>query len=102
VPLSAIPATPPAGVSFPFGTISFGICVPEPGWTSTITLSLPSPVNQLWKTNGLTWTQVTGAHIVGTTVTYDVTDGGALDEDTLADAFITDPVGPARGAGFTG
>jgi predicted outer membrane repeat protein len=101
VPLSAIPAAPPAGVTFPFGTLSFGICVPAEGWTSTITLNLPAPVNELWKTDGATWWQVPGASIAGTIVSYDITDGGTLDQDGTP-AFIVDPVAAGRGAGFTG
>lgn len=96
-----VPA-PPAGLSFPHGAFTYCFYVPADGWTVTVTLDLPSPVTELWKETDGTWAQVPGAVFAGTTITYDVTDGGALDDDGVANSYIIDPVAGARRAGFTG
>lgn len=101
-PIAGYVPAPPAGLSFPHGVFTYCFYVPDDGWTATVTLDLPSPITQLWKETGGTWAQVPGAVISGTTVTYDVTDGGAFDDDGIADSYIVDPVAGARGAGFTG
>lgn len=101
-PIAGYLPAPPAGVAFPHGVLSYCFTVPEDGWTVTVKLDLPSPVTQLWKDTGGTWAQVPGAVISGTTVTYDITDGGALDDDGAANSYIVDPVGPGIRGGFTG
>lgn len=101
-PIAGYLPTPPAGVFFPHGVFSYCFYVPSDGWTVTVKLDLPSPVTQLWKDTGGTWAQVPGAVISGTTVTYQVTDGGALDDDGEANSYIVDPVGPGLGGAFTG
>jgi len=93
---------PPAGLSLPFGVSSYEFCTPQDGWTVTVQLDLPSPVNSFWKVDGSAWTQVGSATIAGTTITYDVTDGGALDSDGTANSLVVDPVGPGVYAAFTG
>ncbi len=93
---------PPAGLSLPFGVSSYEFCTPEDGWTVTVQLTVPSPVTSFWKVDGSSWTQVTSATIAGTTITYDVTDGGALDTDGIANSLVVDPVGPGILAAFTG
>ncbi len=93
---------PPAGLSLPFGVSSYEFCTPEDGWTVTVQLDLPSPVNSFWKVDGSAWTQVGSATIAGTAITYDVTDGGALDTDGTANSLVVDPVGPGIYAAFTG
>lgn len=94
--------TPPADVSFPFGVFDYCFELPGDGWTVTIELDLPSPVTELWKVTDNTWSEVTGATIAGTTITYDITDGDALDEDGSANGEIIDPVAPGISATFTG
>jgi predicted outer membrane repeat protein len=101
-PIADYLPAPPAGVAFPHGVFSYCFYVPGDGWTVTVTLDLPSPVNQFWKDTGGTWAQVPGAVISGTTITYDVTDGGALDADGESNSYIVDPVAGGRGASFTG
>lgn len=93
----------PAGVAFPYGALAYCFVLPWEGGSVDITLALPTPVNQVYKT-GATWIQVPGATISedGMTVTYSVTDGGDLDEDGAADAYIVDPAAPGIGATFTG
>lgn len=95
--------TAPAGVAFPYGALAYCFVLPWEGGSVDITLALPTPVNQVYKT-GTTWTQIPGATISedGMTITYSVTDGGDLDEDGTTDAYIVDPAAPGVGAVFTG
>jgi predicted outer membrane repeat protein len=101
-PITGYLPAPPAGVSFPHGVVSYCLYVPFDGWTASVTLDLPSPVNALWKETAGVWSEVPGAVFAGTTVTYSVTDGGALDADGTADSYIIDPVGPGLRGAFTG
>ncbi len=96
--------TPPAGVSIPYGVTTFCILLPANGWTATVTLDYPGPVNQVWKhpDGAGSWAQVTGVTYAGTTVTYQVTDGGPFDEDGSVDGEFLDPVAGGIGASFTG
>lgn len=107
---SSVGLAPPAGVSFPSGVVNFTTTGCMVGGTVTITLTYPSalPVGaQFYKygpaTAGAapTW-YVHPATVVGSTVTYSITDGGQGDSNPAAGA-ITDPGGPgilmAGGAG---
>lgn len=94
--------TPPSGVSYPHGIFGYCFLLPAAGWSITITLDLPTPVNELWKITDGAWGEVTDVTINGTLVTYSVTDGGALDDDGAVDGEILDPVAPGIGASFTG
>ncbi len=85
----------PAGVSLPYGALSFTVAVPVDGWSAAIVLDLPGAVDQLWKQGASAWTQVTGASVVGTQITYTLTDGAAGDSDGTANSVIVDPVAPA-------
>jgi predicted outer membrane repeat protein len=98
---ATLPGTPPAGVTFPYGLGSFIIETASAGDTVTITLTFPSPINELWKVSDGTWTEV-DALFSGNTATYEITDGGVLDEDGVADGFIVDPVAAGVAASFTG
>ena len=100
-PATLTPAAP-AGVSLPFGAFTFTVAVPLDGWTVTVVLDLPSPTNQFWKYQSGTWTQVSGATISGTQITYDLTDGGTGDGDLTENSTIVDPAAAGRGAAFTG
>ncbi len=93
---------PPSKLLLPFGGFTFDVCVPDDGWTTTVTLDLPSPVKQLWKLNGTTWSKVPGVTISGSTLTYQITDGGPLDDDGSADGQIVDPGAPAIVLSLTG
>lgn len=96
-------ATPPPGVSQPFGALGVELCVVV-GSTATISLELSSPANALYKVTSAAaneWSEYP-ATISGTTVTFEVTDGGAGDLDGVADGVIVDPVAPSIVAGFTG
>jgi hypothetical protein len=98
---ATLPGTPPAGVTFPYGLSTFAIQTASVGDTVTITLTFPTPINQLWKESDGTWTKI-DALFSGNTATYEITDGGALDEDGVADGFIFDPVAAGVSALFTG
>jgi predicted outer membrane repeat protein len=101
-PIVGYPVTPPAGISFPHGVFDYCFDVPGGDWTVTVTLALPSPVNTLWKSTSGTWSEVSGVAFNGSTVRYNITDGGPLDEDGVSDGVIMDPIGPGLRAGFTG
>ena len=45
---------------------------------------------------------MTGVTFSGHTVTYDLTDGGAGDDDLTANSQIVDPAAPGIGLSFTG
>lgn len=96
--------TPPAGIAFPHGATGFCANTLFEGDSVDVTLTLPSPANQLWKTATGAWVQVPGAVFSPNklTVTYSVTDGGSLDADGAANRTIVDPVAPGIGAVFTG
>lgn len=96
-----LPGTPPADTSFPFGLSRFTLLGVAAGEQVKIKLQFPTPVNQLWKYTGGDWQKVKTS-ITSDWVTYHVTDGGALDEDGVANGVIVDPVAGAIGASFTG
>ncbi|WP_430868420.1 choice-of-anchor U domain-containing protein [Demequina aurantiaca] len=97
-----ITSTPPAGLVLPLGIAGFDITVPNAGDSVRIELTLPMAVTQFWKVQDGTWSQVDGATVSGTSISYELTDGQAGDEDGTANAVIVDPIAPAIGAAFTG
>ncbi len=100
-PATLTPAAP-AGVSLPYGALTFTVAVPVDGWTVGVVLDFPSPVNQFWKHQNGAWTEVTGATISGTQVAYDLTDGAPGDADLTENSTIVDPSAGGIGASFTG
>jgi len=98
---AALTGAAPAGVSFPFGQISYSTTVaPGASQTVTLTFSRALPTNtQLYKVNGSVYTLIakgTGANqwsLTGAkTISLHLTDGGALDLDGAANGRIVDPV----------
>ena len=96
--------TPPAGAALPFGAATFAVEVPEAGDAVTITLTAPRPFTSAFKVSDAGWEEIAGATFSADrmTVTYTLTDGGALDEDGTANGVIVDPVALAIEATFTG
>jgi len=99
--------------SYPLGMFSFIVSAASPGATETITLLLDREYSEaernswVWrKYDGTTYDSLPpsaslnyGTTSVGsfdvTTVSYQITDGGVLDTDGIANGTITDPIGPA-------
>ena len=105
-------ATQDSDNNYPLGLFNYRLENITPGSTKEITIVLDQqydPSNWTWrKYNATTNTytdlpasanpQYQTINIDGNTVTtftYNVTDGGALDEDGLANGVIIDPVGPS-------
>lgn len=96
-------------VSYPLGLIDFSLTVPAAGDATTVSLTFetdltPSDVTaRKYNTGTDIYADVPGASITETTLngnhalllTYDITDGGDLDSDGLANGTILDPVGLA-------
>jgi len=97
VATAATPGSEPANTTFPNGTVSFNVTGLTNGQAVTITLTFPSnvAVYRAYKINGTTYTEIPGATIGATSISYSITDGGALDADGLANGTIVDPVAPA-------
>jgi len=92
--------------TYPLGLISFTADCGTPGYTTTITQYYFNPpagnfivrkfVNGSYLTiTGATITPATIGGVPALVVTYQVTDGGALDEDGLVNGIIVDPAGLA-------
>ena len=85
---------PPQGTRFPYGVVAFTVSMCEPGATIDVTIdygeTLPAE-GAAWKTDP--WTQIEGATISGSELSYSVTDGGPLDSDGSVNGVIVDPVG---------
>lgn len=102
VPLSAVPAAPPCGYTFPQGLFDFTIGDCVAGSTITMTLTFPQPVTNAvyWKYAPTTavpsphWYQLP-ASIVGNTVTFSITDGGLGDDDLTQNGGIVDQGEPS-------
>lgn len=94
---SPIPASPPPppGVLFPFGLLGFKITGLSPGASTTVTITLPSPVSQYWKLQNGIWFNFPGATFSGNQVTFKLTDGGIGDADGVANGTIVEPGAPA-------
>lgn len=100
---------------YPLGIFSFNIDNVTPGSTQTVTITLdqeyPTSTTDTWTwvkynntTNqytpvpasaNLTYNTTTVGSDTVTIVTYDLTDGGVLDEDNTANGTIVDPIGPS-------
>ncbi|MDX1765359.1 MAG: S8 family serine peptidase [Candidatus Saccharimonadales bacterium] len=90
---------------FPLGLNDFTLTCPSAGDTATITVYYDDveEINEYYKVAGDgSVTDITSQVTIGTdniggtavtTVSYDVTDGGSLDEDGLANGTIEDPAG---------
>lgn len=91
------PGSEPSGVVLPVGVVSFNVTGLANGATVTITLNYSSnaAVNRAYKINGTTYTEIPGATIGATSISYSITDGGALDADGVANGTIVDPIAPA-------
>lgn len=98
--VSSVPSSPPPpeGVAMPCGLIGFTIENLTVGQSVTITMTVPVPVNALWKRQHGAWTELTGATFAGNIITFHLTDGG--DSDSVS-GQITDPAAPAVGGPVT-
>lgn len=92
--------------SYPLGLLDFTADCGTPGYTTTIKqyfYNPPADTFVLRKFVNGSYQSVSGATIVKTTIggqqvmiaTYQVTDGGVLDDDGSANGVIVDPAGPA-------
>ena len=109
------PATAPAGVSFPFGFVTFGVGGVELGGRTEVELIVhegpvpntyykygptPDDPNPHWyeflydPVACLAGTDCTGAEINGNTITLHFEDGGRGDSDLLSNQRILDPGAP--------
>ncbi len=99
-------ATADANYSYPLGLLDFTADCGTPGYTTTITQYFydpPAGSFVLRKFVNGTYQTVTGATLTTTTIgghsvlqaSYQVTDGGPLDDDGTANGVIVDPAGPA-------
>ncbi|MBI4740267.1 MAG: IPTL-CTERM sorting domain-containing protein [Betaproteobacteria bacterium] len=109
---SSLPSAPPGGIAFPQGLFQFAIgnCTPGSTLSFTIAYAQPLPANaQYWKygkTPGNAtphWYTLTVAdnalNISGSTVTFNITDGGLGDDDVSANGQISDPGGSGAPSG---
>ncbi|HJQ07863.1 MAG TPA: choice-of-anchor U domain-containing protein [Candidatus Saccharimonadales bacterium] len=101
-----------AGYAYPLGLLDFTADCGTPGYTATITQYYYDPPGNnfvLRKFVNGSYQTVSGATISTTTisgrqvlvVSYQVTDGGVLDDDGTANGVIVDPAGPAVAAAST-
>jgi hypothetical protein len=97
---------PDANYSYPLGLVDFTADCGTPGFTATITQYFYNPpadtfvlrklVNGSYQTiSGATISTATIGGQPVLTVSYQVTDGGPLDDDGTANGVIVDPAGPA-------
>lgn len=98
-----------AQYTYPLGVISYQLACTNDGDAATVTLYLDKQYDTTnWKlrkynTKTKTYSDVSTNITYGTagtvtkvtTIQYQVTDGGPLDEDGIKDGIIIDPVGPA-------
>lgn len=96
VSVAVSPGSEPVGTTFPVGIVSFSINGLTNGQTVTVDLTYPTTtVNRAYKINGTTYTEIPGATVTNTSLSYSITDGGALDADGTANGTIVDPAAPA-------
>ncbi|WP_435106650.1 InlB B-repeat-containing protein [Arhodomonas sp. AD133] len=91
---------PPEGLEFPFGLFGFVLVDGEPGAKATVVITYPEPLpanTAYWKYDlgADDWYELPPEHyqVSGNTVTLQLTDGGAGDQDGVADGRIVDPGG---------
>lgn len=104
--LQTLSIDPPEAASpsfeYPFGFFDFSVTGLTPGGTVTVSLTLPdgaAPTHYIKCENGGSCAAFPGAVIAGNVITLTLTDGGAGDDDGVADGIIRDPGAPAVGAG---
>jgi len=88
----------PTDLYFPNGLVSFQVNGLEPGATTTVELTFPTPLPEAryYKVDGLGFYEFLGAEFVDDrTVRLTLTDGGSGDGDGLANGVIVDPGGIA-------
>lgn len=90
------PGSEPANTVLPLGVVGFRITGLANGGSANVVLTYPTTaINGAFKTNGTVYTAIPGAVVTNTSISYTVTDGGALDADGVANGTIVDPVAPA-------
>ncbi|MFN3988352.1 MAG: IPTL-CTERM sorting domain-containing protein [Rhodocyclaceae bacterium] len=87
---------PPAGLSYPYDVLQFTLSNGTPGSSATVAFTFPSALPagaQYLKFDDAsqTWQAYSGASFAGNVLTLTLTDGGAGDDDGLANGFIIDP-----------
>jgi hypothetical protein len=95
---NAVPAGAPTGVSFPYGLLGFSVSGVPSGGTEQITIAVPSSVTQYWKYQRGVFTRFSGASFATGKVVLTLTDGGAGDEDGVANGRIVEPGAPGIGS----
>ena len=94
----------PAGVSMPHGVVKLKLEHGAPGSAARVVLTYPEalPADSKYYKYGPTasdsnphWYEFAGAEISGNSITLTLTDGGAGDDDLIANSVIEDPGGPA-------
>lgn len=90
----------PSDAQFSFGAFAYELNVAEAS-TATVTIETETPANTLFKFIDGEWSEYP-AEFDGTTITFELTDGGAGDLDGEVNGVIVDPVAPALVATFTG
>ncbi|TCO71783.1 ubiquitin-like protein [Chromatocurvus halotolerans] len=93
-PAFTVAVDPPADIGFPYGVVAFTVGQCDTGAVIDVSIdygeTLPEDASA-WKTDP--WTQITGATISGSVLSYSVTDGGENDADGSVNGVIVDPVG---------
>lgn len=92
----------PPNTNFPWGLQSFELI--DVTGTVTVTLTLRGNIQgtpSLWKSVHGAFSEVSGATFTANSVTYTLTDNGALDEDATV-GVIRDPVGVGVAAAAAG
>ncbi len=92
--------TLPADAQFSFGAHSFELNVAE-GSSATVTIVTETPANTLFKNIGGVWAQYP-AQFDGTSIVFELVDGGLGDADGIANGVIVDPVAAAIMGTFAG
>jgi len=100
-PVSEAPEGAPAGVTFPYGLLTFCVDTGVRGAPVTITVTFPSPVNRAYKVDDA-WGELPDVSFAGNAFTYVIYDEGPFDRATGADGIILDPLAPGVAAAFTG
>jgi hypothetical protein len=88
----------PAGVTFPYGLVSFTVDNVAVGGTITVDITFPDAIpagSAYYKVGATGFVEFTDVAFNGSTATLTLTDGGSGDLDGVADGSITDPGGLA-------